>query len=249
MPLPIAGQVLVEFATACATVATKEELSALVIKTYGRLGFDQVNVSLIKDYTLPQAELKFGWANTYATDWQDYYVRKNCIQFDPVAQIAYGNVSPFFWSDLPRLLNLTSRQTGFLGLAGEAGLNNGVGLPFPGARALRGGIALATTSPKAEHLRDLNLLWSISSVFYLRLKALLTPPAPCTGQAIELTQPETDILILSAKGETDRSMASQLGKTENTINTHLRRIYRKLEAHTRIQAFSNALRQHLIDLP
>ncbi|WP_438846337.1 helix-turn-helix transcriptional regulator [Asticcacaulis taihuensis] len=249
MPLSIAGPVFIEFALGCTAASSKEALSNLLIKTVGRLGFDHVNISIMRDCTLPDDALGFGWANTYPDDWQQYYADKNCMRFDPVAQNAHGNMDPFFWSDLSRTLRLTSLQTGFLGLAGEAGLNNGIGLPFPGAHALHGGIALATSDPKAEHLRDLNVLWAISTLFYKRLRELVAVRKPRLDEPVDLTIRETDILILSAKGQTDKGIAHELGRSENTVNTHLRRIYRKLGAHTRLQAFSTAVKQQLIDLP
>ncbi|HTM82207.1 helix-turn-helix transcriptional regulator [Asticcacaulis sp.] len=249
MPLSIAGPVFIEFALGCAAAPTKEALSALLIKTVGRLGFDQVNVSIMRDCSLPSEELMFGLANTYPEDWQQYYADKACMRFDPVAQNARGNGNPFFWSDLHTTMNLTSLQTGFLGLAGEAGLNNGIGLPFPGAHALHGGIALATSNPADEHLRDLNILWAISNLFYKRLREILAPAKSLLNERVEMTVRETDILILSAKGLSDRRIANQIGRSENTVNTHMRRIYHKLGAHTRLQAFSNAVKQQLIDLP
>lgn len=249
MPLSIAGQVFVEFALGCTAASTKEALSNLLIRTMARLGFNQVNVSIMRDHTLPEGEQLFGWANTYPEDWQNYYVDKNCMRFDPVAQNARGSASPFFWSDLLLRRNLTSLQSGFLGLAGEAGLNNGIGLPFTGAHALHGGIAIATTNPSDEHLRDLNILWAISNLFYKRLKEIVGTSKRLHADMVDLTMRETDILILPATGETDRGIARRLGISENTVNTHLRRIYRKLDAHTRLQAFSNAVKQQLIDLP
>ena len=249
MPLSIAGTVFIEFALGCTTASTKEALSELLIRTAGKLGFDQVNISIMRDCSLPADALGFGWANTYPEDWQHYYAEKNCMRYDPVAQNARGSADPFFWSDLGRTMNLSSLQTGFLGLAGEAGLNNGVGLPFLGAHALQGGIALATTDPTDEHLRDLSILWSISNLFYKRLRELMAPRKRALEQVADLTVREKDILILPATGETDRGIARRLGITENTVNTHLRRIYRKLGAHTRVQAFSNAVKQQLIDLP
>lgn len=249
MPLSIAGSVFVDFALGCTAASSKEALSDLLIKTAGRLGFNQVNISVMRDCSLPAGELGFGWANTYPEDWQQYYADKDCMRYDPVAQNARGSADPFFWSDLRRTMNLTSLQTSFLGLAGEAGLNNGIGLPFLGAHTLQGGIALATTDPTDEHLRDLNILWAISNLFYKRLRELMAPRKRPLDQVPDLTVRERDILILPATGETDRGIARRLGISENTVNTHLRRIYRKLGAHTRVQAFSNAVKQQLIDLP
>lgn len=249
MPHAIAAQVWLEFNFACQSVRSKSDLADLVVRTVGRLGYDHVNISLIRDYDLPKSELQFGLASTYPDDWVEYYMEKGCMKFDPVALAAYGNASPFYWEELNQYGLLAPLQAGLMNLAADAGLYNGVGLPFPGPRSLRGGIALATSSPNAECLRDLNVLWSISSLFYRRLKELVGLQQPRVFRLHNLTDRELAILIFTGAGKTDRYMADSLGVTDHTVNQHFRKIYRKLDAHTRAQAFAVAVKRGIIDIP
>jgi DNA-binding CsgD family transcriptional regulator len=132
-------------------------------------------------------------------------------------------------------------------MAAEAGLKDGVGLPFSGPRSLQGGVTLASQAavPPAT---DINILWSIANLYYRRARQLMaTQLVP--DRCIELTSREIDILSLSANGHTDRSIAANLEISQNTVATHLKKIYRKFGARTRVQAFAMAVRQRIIDLP
>jgi|GEM_PF-722748 len=249
MPETFAARVLVEYAATCRSVTTQEALAALLIDTYKRLGFAYVNISLMRDYDLPSDVLKFAWATTYPDDWTAYYVDRDCLRFDPVALSARGDIGPFFWSDLRHCLDLTPLQASFMELAEEAGLYNGIGLPFVGSRSRQGGVALATLSPTTDHVRDLDLLWSISNIFYKRLCEIVAGPSVPPLRPIDLTARELDIINLSVRGHSDREVAADLDITENTVNTHFRKIFRRLGVHNRVQAFVKAARHGIIDLP
>jgi DNA-binding CsgD family transcriptional regulator len=134
-------------------------------------------------------------------------------------------------------------------LAEEAGLYNGIGLPFVGSRSRQGGVALATLSPTSEHVRNLDLLWSISNIFYKRLCEIVAGPPVPPIRPIDLTARELDIINLSVRGHSDREVAADLDITENTVNTHFRKIFRRLGVHNRVQAFVKAARHGIIDLP
>lgn len=248
MPETFAARVLVEYVAASRTVATPDALGALLIETYNKLGFAYVNISMMRDYDLPSEVLKFAWATTYPDDWTDYYLGRDCMRFDPVALSARGDIGPFFWSDLKHNLNLTRLQADFMDLAEEAGLHNGIGLPFVGSRSRQGGVALATLSPTTEHIRNLELLWSISNIFYRRL-CEMTGPSTRSICPIDLTSRELDIINLSVRGHSDREVAADLDITENTVNTHFRKIFKRLGVNNRVQAFVKAARQGIIDLP
>jgi DNA-binding CsgD family transcriptional regulator len=249
MPETFAARVLVQYSAGCRSLTTKEALAALLIETYNQLGFAYVNISLMRDYDLPREVVKFAWATTYPDDWIAYYLGRDCIRFDPVALSARGDIGPFFWSDLKHCLRLTPLQASFMELAEEAGLHNGIGLPFVGSRSRQGGVALATFSPTTEHIRDLDLLWSISNLFYKRLCEIVTGPAILSVRPIDLTSRELDILNLSVRGQSDREVAAGLDITENTVNTHFRKIFKRLGVNNRVQAFVKAARQGIIDLP
>jgi DNA-binding NarL/FixJ family response regulator len=62
----------------------------------------------------------------------------------------------------------------------------------------------------------------------------------------ELTTREVDILERIAGGSSIAEIAERLFISTHTVKTHVKNIYRKLEAHSRIEAVNIAHRRHLI---
>lgn len=61
-----------------------------------------------------------------------------------------------------------------------------------------------------------------------------------------LTERETDILRLVAKGYSNKSIARELGITISTVKTHLRNIFRKLDVEDRAQVIIKAIKDGVI---
>ena len=61
-----------------------------------------------------------------------------------------------------------------------------------------------------------------------------------------LTPHEARIVRLLAEGDSYQEVGDRLGITVNTVRNHIRRIYEKLQVHTKSQAVSKALRGRLI---
>lgn len=76
-------------------------------------------------------------------------------------------------------------------------------------------------------------------------QAVNTSPA---DESIELSERETEILTLVAKGFSFADICSLLSITNNTVKTHINRIYRKLAVHSRGQAVYEATRLGLLKL-
>ncbi|MBV9211871.1 MAG: response regulator transcription factor, partial [Acidobacteria bacterium] len=62
----------------------------------------------------------------------------------------------------------------------------------------------------------------------------------------QLTPHETRILKLLVEGHSYKTAANELGVTVNTISFHLKRIYEKLQVHSKSEAVAKALSNHLI---
>lgn len=64
----------------------------------------------------------------------------------------------------------------------------------------------------------------------------LRRPRDERNPADELTKRENEVLLLLAQGFLYKEIAENLGITYQTVNTHIRRIYEKLQVHSRSQA-------------
>jgi DNA-binding NarL/FixJ family response regulator len=74
-----------------------------------------------------------------------------------------------------------------------------------------------------------------------RSSASLEPQAPSSlddalsSLSTKLSQRETDVLKLVARGYADKEVASRLGISPSTVDTHVRAIFRKFSVHSRAQ--------------
>ena len=62
----------------------------------------------------------------------------------------------------------------------------------------------------------------------------------------ELSKREIEILVLLSKGETTTDIAESLFISRTTVNNHIRNIFQKLGAHTRLEAIRRAEKAMLI---
>ena len=77
----------------------------------------------------------------------------------------------------------------------------------------------------------------------------LTAPAVVPGKLVaadSLTDSERNILSFLARGASNKEMANRLFVSENTVKFHLKNIYSKLDAGSRLQAINTARRMGLV---
>jgi len=61
-----------------------------------------------------------------------------------------------------------------------------------------------------------------------------------------LTPQETEIVKLLVEGHSYKTAAAELGISLNTVSFHLRNVYAKLQVHSKSEAVSKALRNHIV---
>lgn len=62
-----------------------------------------------------------------------------------------------------------------------------------------------------------------------------------------LTQREREVISLLAEGHGTGDIAHQLSISPNTVRNHVQHILQKLQVHSRVEAVTYALKQHLVD--
>lgn len=223
-----------------------EQLFEVFTRTMGLVGFDRINVSVLRDRDLPETALGFGLINTYPLAWQQQYVDNKLHLIDPVLKWAVGSQRPFRWRDIERELDLSRRQLRFLRQAEDAGLFNGIGIPFAGPASQIGGVALAT-SGQTPPLVSLDLLTAYANHFYATYKRLTAPTSGVRPCAVELTPREQEILLRLVHGRSNDEIASALGIKPGTVDFHVQNLFRKLGVNTRAAASMQAFTSGLID--
>jgi len=79
-----------------------------------------------------------------------------------------------------------------------------------------------------------------------RVMTLFREYRPPEKAAHELTPHETRVLRLLVDGHNYKTAAAEIGVTVHAVSFHMRRIYEKLEVHSKSEAVAKALRQGLI---
>ncbi|MEQ1581711.1 MAG: response regulator transcription factor [Steroidobacteraceae bacterium] len=74
------------------------------------------------------------------------------------------------------------------------------------------------------------------------------PEAPPEGGTPTLSEQEAKVLSLTAKGYSYDEIATLLGVSRHTVQTYVKRIYRKLQVNSKIEALYEARRLRLINL-
>jgi two-component system NarL family response regulator len=67
------------------------------------------------------------------------------------------------------------------------------------------------------------------------------------GNAPQLTERETEVLRLVAKGMSNKEIAGELVIAQNTVKNHVRNILEKLQMKSRMEAAMYAVREKLVD--
>jgi DNA-binding NarL/FixJ family response regulator len=77
--------------------------------------------------------------------------------------------------------------------------------------------------------------------------AATQPPLPTGEERPTLSEQETNVLGLAAKGYSYEEIAQLLQLSRHTVQTYVKRIYRKLQVNSKVEALSEARRLSLIE--
>jgi DNA-binding NarL/FixJ family response regulator len=80
-----------------------------------------------------------------------------------------------------------------------------------------------------------------------RVIALFRDIRPPERADYELTPHETRLLKLLVEGHNYKTAAVELNVSVNTVSFHMRRIYEKLQVHSKSEAVAKALRDRLVN--
>lgn len=236
------------FVEATGEAKSVDRLCELLLDSMLAYGWDQLNFSIQKDEELSVDHTGFGIISTYPKPWQTYYHDREFWQIDPVARCAAANLPPFRWSDLIREMPLSRQQVNFLQRADEAGLHNGIGIPFSGPRNQIAGIAMATSDRRLARSTNLDLLAAYCQHFYRAYKRVTGVIISDRPSNARLSPQEREIMIRVAHGRSNHQIASSLGIGADTVDDHLRRVFRKLGVHSRIEAALLCVKYGLIEV-
>jgi DNA-binding CsgD family transcriptional regulator len=230
-----------DFITDTAHARNGDELFGLLRKSVGQYGYDRLVFTVQRDVDLPESLNGHALLYSYPEDWVKYYIENNCASFDPVMKAGATHARAFTWDKLEKQTVYTPKQTRFMRLAEEAGLNNGVGIPIRGRASTIAGVGLASAERADATHPHLDILNAFCTQFYVAFKRLNALATPENGEPAHLSPREREVLTWMATGKTDDEIGMILSISRNTVDSHVRHIFLKLNACNRVTAVVTGL--------
>lgn len=228
--------------------ASRRHAFELYTKAVAKLGFDSAIYTFITDHYAANQKAGHGIQNNYPEDWMKHYWSRGYDKIDPVVKHAFTTSSAFSWKEIERSNRLSSAQKKILHESCDAGLNCGVGIPLYGPRGEIAGVGLACETPDVDVTSIvLHRLKLLTEQFHLVYCSLDSEVEDATAMP-SLTRREIEILKWWAAGKTSDEIATIINRSKDSVKWHVRNIYIKLEANSRILAVSKAIRLGIIQL-
>lgn len=211
------------------------------------MDIDYFRVALISPTTLQRPDVHF--FNNCPTHWVNFYSEKMMFAIDPVVSKGMTQSTPILWAEV---INECYEQSNLSGLevmsqARDAGLYDGITIPWHGANGHVGLLSLITQTPRTElQWSNTNLVssWLSNYVFEAITRVHWSP---CVSGPL-LSPRELEVCQWAAEGKQTSDVARILGVTPRTVSFHLDRVVEKLGASSKNQAISKVIKQGLIKL-
>lgn len=212
-----------------------------------QMGFDHFRLGFISPSSIQRPDVRI--FNGCPADWVQVYNERDFLTVDPVVRKGMVYSTPILWANL--ITECCDQQDAagleVMMLAQEAGLRDGITIPWHGPNGHVGLLSLITRTPRTEH-RWLSaipfLSWLSSHVFEAVVRVCTSAMLPRDPLSLR----ELEVCQWAAEGKQVSDIAKILGITPRTVTFHLERIAEKLGASNKNQAISWALKQGLVRL-
>jgi DNA-binding CsgD family transcriptional regulator len=225
---------------------TTDELVKEFLATVRQHGLDRMIFCLQTAHDHINMQPGVGVIQNYPEDWMKHYFEKGYDRLDPVISYCQSKMDTFTWAEIPERMHMTRQQFQCLNMGIEAGLYNGICTPLFGPNQFAG-IGLASTEKLDSFDGKLDLITAYCQHFYLAFQRI-NRKKDFPERQVYLTPREQEILTWAAAGKTDDEIKTILHLSIDTVDTYMRRIFKKLNANTRVMAVGKALSYGLIRL-
>ena len=225
---------------------TTDELVKEFLATVRQPGLDRMIFCLQTAHDHINMQPGVGVIQNYPEDWMKHYFEKGYDRLDPVISYCQSKMDTFTWAEIPERMHMTRQQFQCLNMGIEAGLYNGICTPLFGPNQFAG-IGLASTEKLDSFDGKLDLITAYCQHFYITFQRI-NQKKDFPERQVYLTPREQEILTWAAAGKTDDEIKTILHLSIDTVDTYMRRIFKKLNANTRVMAVGKALSYGLIRL-
>lgn len=226
-----------DFVRRAKRITRQDELCELLSGGIETLGFD--HVALVHHIQRSAAE-SVQYVD-YPDAWKEMSLRRNYFVDDPVLAACQTSAAAFLWSDLPRILPLTTRQSEILQSAFDCGLGEGFTIPVNVPGEFAGSCSFAVSTGRdlpAQVLPAAQYMGCFAFEAARRIKAESQTEPP---KRPNLTARQLDCLVLVAQGKSDWAIATLLGISQETAHQHVEMAKRRYGVASRTQLVVRAL--------
>lgn len=172
--------------------------------------------------------------------WIDRFSSQNRIADDPVRLASERSITPFVWSELGRIVQLTGRHRSMMTLARSIGIGDGYSVPIHVPGQASGLVSFVIADGRAwpgDVLPAAHYLACFA--FEAARRLVMADQAPVA--AATLTQRQLDCVALAARGKSDWVVGQLLGLTNGTVHKYLEAAKQRYGVSSRTELVVRAL--------
>jgi LuxR family quorum-sensing system transcriptional regulator CciR len=180
----------------------------------------------------------------YPDAWMQTVHTKQYISDDPVLRACQNTAVGFRWSEVDKLIDLSSRQREILASASRAGMGEGFTVPVHIPGECTGSCSFAHRIGKPLNEAVLPAAHCVGGFAFEAARRLVRhtgAPKRSLGIVEFLTTRQLDCVVLVARGKSDWEAAKILGLSQDTVHQHVETAKRKYGVATRTQLVIRAL--------
>jgi len=196
------------------------ELAGALAAVSRQLGFSYF--ALTHHVDIRQAAQPAIRLHNYPDDWVEYYDDNRFALSDPVHRASHLTSVGFAWSDLPRMIELSSRDRQFLLKAEGQGIGDGFTVPANVPGESNGSCSFANPKGIAIRQEDLPIAQLVGAFAFEAARRLWRARSPSPAPVPKLTDRQRECILWVARGKSDWEISRILGVKHETVVRHLK---------------------------
>jgi LuxR family quorum-sensing system transcriptional regulator CciR len=227
--------------------AAVSDLRFILAKISAELGFS--HFALAHHVDLRRASTPAIRIHNYPAELEQYHDDQQLGSRDPVHRACQRTAIGFAWSELPRMVQLTSRDLRVLDAAACRGIGEGFTVPAHVPGELSGSCSFATA--KGVRLQPDNLVMAqlVGAFAFQAARQFVRALNPTAPNAFHISNRERDCLLWIARGKTDSEIGTILGISTETVRQYVKHARANYDVVSRSQLVAHALLAGTISFP
>jgi LuxR family quorum sensing-dependent transcriptional regulator len=220
------------------------EVSATLLRTAGRFGFEYVLAGTIPMPNLSRRQQKAHIVlDHWPSAWTERYFAHGYLFRDPAIKQVLSSAAPFAWSELESLCRDDPAAKRVMNEAGDFRLKTGFTVPLMTLEGETAGFSLAgeklDMAPGVRGMLTLLATYALGRTLELRGGEL-------EETETRLTRREQEALQWAAEGKNEGEIGEIMNISEHGVDKHMRSVRQKLGTRSRTHAVAEAIRRGLI---